>query len=149
MIVRVIGRARGGLPNLEVSAYVSRSAASEIPGQGKQAGWLRSTTMSSSSRDATGHQNPIDDDDPMLGAAEEEEEGEDQPGDTVLHDSSEEEEEDEEEERRIRDGFIVDEDEDEDAEGEDASDRKRRRKRRKRRHRRGTSCNIFAPRCIL
>jgi len=105
--------------------------------------------MSSSSRDVIGHQNPIDEDDPMLDAAGEEVDEEDQPGANLSHDSSEEEDEDEDEERRIREGFIVDEDEDEEAEEEDANDRKRRRKRRKRRHRRGTSCDLFAPRCIL
>jgi Acidic N-terminal SPT6 len=77
-------------------------------------------------------------DDPMQ-TSDREDEGD---GDVIMahgesDDSSEEPEEDAEEEKRIRDGFIVDEeDEDEDADADSEAERRRRRKKRKRRHRR-------------
>lgn len=84
-------------------------------------------------------------DDPMETLGQEDEEGD---GDVIMahgesDDSSEEPEEDAEEEKRIREGFIVDEEEDdEDADAESETERRRRRKRRKRRHRRHGTRNV-------
>lgn len=91
--------------------------------------------MSSPPGDPVTHAHPEPEDDPMHGSAQENEEGEgDEVGPAVSDDSSEEPEEDEEEARRIREGFIVDEDEEDEASDAEA-ERRRRRKRRKRRHR--------------
>jgi transcription elongation factor SPT6 len=83
----------------------------------------------------------------MHASGQEDEEGD---GDVIMthgesDDSSEEPEEDAEEEKRIREGFIVDEDdEDEDADVDSEDERRRRHKKRKRRHRRhGMHASLF------
>jgi len=94
------------------------------------------TTTMSSSAQGEGLRSRVEDD-PMRTSDQEDEEGD---GDVIMahgesDDSSEEPEEDAEEEKRIREGFIVDE-EDEDADADSETERRRRRKKRKRRHRR-------------
>ena len=88
----------------------------------------------------------VKDEDAEAGGEDEEGEGEEiEQGKPISDDSSEEEEEDEEAARRVREGFIVDDEDEEEGEDENEEERRRRKKRRKHKHKHKHHKREFAP----